>query len=504
MTESAYAQAIARTRETALLESAASILNWDQEVMMPPGGVEHRARELQLLARLAHERRTAPQLGDLLAQATEEVGTDGDPLCRANLRELRRRYERACRVPADLVAALAETTSLAQHHWAAARAASDFAAFEPWLTKVVALVRAKASCLRAADDAEDYDALLEEYEPSLRSAHLEPLFAPLLPRIRALLERHRTEPPRAAALDGKRFDVARQQTFVRAIATALGFDFTRGRLDLSTHPFCGGSHRGDVRITTRYAEDDLLDGLGSTIHEVGHGIYEQGLPAEHIGTPLGEAVSLGIHESQSRLYENQVGRGRAFWRFATPLLREHFGAAADGLDADTMFAAANRVRAGFIRVDADEVTYNLHVMVRCRIERDLIAGRLAVADVPAAWNAQYRDVLGLDVPDDRRGCLQDVHWSCGLIGYFATYTLGNLYAAQLFEAAGRAIGDLDAQFARGEFTPLREWLNANVHAHGQRHRAAELCERATGAPLSPEPFLRYLERKTDALFAGTP
>ena len=280
---------------------------------------------------------------------------------------------------------------------------------------------------------------------------------------------------------------------------AIGFDFARGRLDRSAHPFCTGAG-GDVRLTTRFAADNVIDALGSTMHEGGHGMYEQGLPETWLGTPLGEAVSLGIHESQSRFWENHVGRSRAFWQWAQPVACKHLGAAAERFDSEALFAAANVVTPSLIRVEADEATYDLHVMVRFELETALIAGDVAIADVPARWNELYAEYLGVEVPDDRRGCLQDVHWSCGLFGYFPTYTLGNLYAAQMAEAASKAVGDMDALLAQGEFAPLLEWLRSNVHGHGRRYSPAELCERATGSSLSAEPFLAYLDSKLGAAY----
>jgi carboxypeptidase Taq len=280
---------------------------------------------------------------------------------------------------------------------------------------------------------------------------------------------------------------------VREVLVAMGFSLERGRLDRSAHPFCTGTG-GDVRLTTRFTPEGLLDALGSTMHEGGHGLYEQGLATENLGTPLGEAVSLGIHESQSRLWENHVGRSRAFWRWCTGVLGRHVGDSVRA-DANTLFLASNRVEPGLIRVEADEATYDLHVLVRFQLERALLSGQLSTGELPAAWNAAYREQLGIAVPDDRRGCLQDVHWSCGLFGYFPTYTFGNLYAAQFMAAARKALGDLDAQFARGEFAPLREWLRQNVHRHGRRFPPGELCRRATGSALSPQPFLAHLERR---------
>jgi carboxypeptidase Taq len=284
------------------------------------------------------------------------------------------------------------------------------------------------------------------------------------------------------------------------VAESIGFDFNRGRLDRSTHPFCGGTHCNDVRMTTRYSERCVNDALGSTMHESGHGIYEQGLPFSRIGTPLGEAISLGIHESQSRMWENQVGRSRSFWNWLTPRMGELIGGDVSRFSQEDLYSAANVVEPGFIRVEADEATYNLHVMVRFEIERAVIGGSLEVAGIPAEWNRLYKELLGLEVPDDRRGCLQDIHWSMGAMGYFPTYTLGNLYASQFFEAACEQLPGLVDGFTRGEFNGLREWLRANIHAHGRRFAPAELVQQVTGKPLSAEPLMRHLEGKLRPLY----
>ena len=495
-----YERLIEHSKAVATLGSSAAVLGWDQETTLPPGGVEHRARQLAQLAELCHEWSTRPAVGEWLSACEADAELDPDA-AQPNVRELRREYDRATKLPKDLVAALAETTSLAQHAWAEARRASDFAAFEPWLTKVVGLVRRKAECLGHGDGGEPWDALADGFEPGLTGQQVEVLFAPLRQRLRALLDAllGASDPP-GTEFAREVLPIDAQERFVRRVVAAIGFDFERGRLDRSTHPFTIGIHPHDVRITTRFADDNLLDALGSTLHEGGHALYEQGLRAEHFGTPLGATVSLGIHESQSRLWENHVGRSAPFWRWCHPLLGEFFGDSLARYDADAVFRAANRVEPSLIRVEADEVTYDLHVMLRTDLERALLRGDLAPADVPAAWNEGFRALLGTEVPDDRRGCLQDVHWSCGLIGYFPTYTLGNLYAAQLWEAATRDLPDLDGQIALGEFGPLREWLRTSVHAHGQRWSAADLCVRATGAPLSAEPYLHALESKLNAVY----
>lgn len=494
---SAYDTLHEHFRQIHLLEGTAAILSWDQETMMPAGGVAFRGEQLAQLAGLGHRRRTDPKLGELLAAAADSLEGDEQAPARVNLREWNRDRERAMKLPAELVEEFARVSSVAQHEWAEARRDSDFARFKPWLEKLLELNRRKAECLgwdRAG--GEPWDALGDLYEPGLSAKDIESVFTPLASRLRALIAEIASAPKRPDdRFDRLELPEAQQEAFVRFVADAIGFDFSRGRLDRSTHPFCGGSHRNDVRLTTRFRSNLTLDALGSTMHECGHGIYEQGLSAEHLGTPMGEAASLSVHESQSRLWENQVGRSQPFWRWLTPKLDGFFGSAVAGLDAAAMYGAANRVEPGFIRVEADEATYNLHIMIRFDLERRMLRGDLAVDDLPAAWNEHYRNYLGLEVPDDRRGCLQDVHWSMGAMGYFPTYTLGTMMSAGLFEAAERAMPGLAEGLARGEFGPLREWLVANVHAHGRRHRFRELYQLVVGEAFSADPLLRYLEGK---------
>ncbi|MCA8973087.1 MAG: carboxypeptidase M32 [Planctomycetes bacterium] len=493
MPHAAYEALLTRQREAFLLGATSALLGWDQETYMPRGAGAIRADQLALLARLHHERATDLRVGDLLSACEDDPDCLADPDRAANVRELRRDFDRATKLPEALVGELAEVESRAQQAWAEARRNSDFGAFRPWLERMVALQQRKADCLAAAGTSR-WDALADLYEPGMRAADLTALFGPLRQRLVELRQRlDRGTRPDDTFVRAE-IDESRQEAFVRRVVTAMGFDFDRGRIDRSAHPFCTGTG-GDVRLTTRFHRDNVLDALGSTMHEAGHGLYEQGLAPEHLGSPLGEAVSLGIHESQSRLWENHVGRSRAFWQWCWPLAGEHLGPACAGQSAATAFAAANLVQPSLIRVEADEATYDLHVMVRFELEQALIAGDLAVADLPERWNALYRDYLGVEVPDDRRGCLQDVHWSCGLFGYFPTYTLGNLYAAQLAAAADRALGGLAPLLAKGEFAPLREWLREAVHRHGRRLSPGDLCLQATGAPLSSAPFFTYLESK---------
>ncbi len=502
-TSTAYDELIRLVKEASLLGSTAALLGWDQETMMPAGGLEHRSRQLAQLASMHHRLVTSPRIGELLAACEADDKVVGDPLhpSAVNVREVRRQYDRRTKLPTELVQELAQLTSLAQHQWAEARRDSDFARFRPWLEKVVELTRSKAKCFGWPADGEPWDALAEDYEPGCTAADVEKVFGPLRTRLAALIGDLTSSPTRPSnAFNELPIAIEQQERFVRFCSEQIGFDYTRGRLDRSTHPFCSGTHCNDVRMTTRFHENNVNDALGSTMHESGHGIYEQGLGAEHIGTPMGDAVSLGIHESQSRLWENQVGRSRAFWNWCHPKLTDFFGSAVSGLSLEDVYGSVNIVNPDFIRVEADEATYNMHIMIRFEIERALIRGDLAPADIPGVWNDKYKEYLGLDVPDDRRGCLQDIHWSSGSIGYFPTYTLGNLYAAQFFEQALEDMPDLHDRFEQGHFDSLKQWLNTKIHAHGRRYPAPELCVNVTGKPLSAEPLMRHLEGKLRPLY----
>lgn len=484
-------------RDAATLDSVVGLLSWDQETLMPPRGGALRAEQIASVSALVHERRTDPRLGEWIAQSEDDPGLRDDPARAANLREIRRQYDRATRLPGALVREMAETTSLAVQAWRDAREASDFAAFAPWLEKILHLSRAKAECYGTPPDGELYDALLDEYEPEMRAAEVERIFtglrARLAPLVAELLDSGRRPDDSPHRL---RIPVEQQQELNRRVAERIGFDFGGGRLDVSTHPFCQGLGPGDTRLTTRYQEDRFTDSLSSTLHEAGHGLYEQGLPKEDaFGQPLAESASFGVHESQSRLWENMVGRSLPFWEWTLPEADRVFGGQLAGYDAQALYRAVNLVEPSLIRVDADEATYNLHIMLRFDLERAMLHGDLPVAELPAAWNARVREDIGLEVPDDRSGALQDIHWAMGGVGYFPTYTLGNLYAAQLWAALRRELPDLDAGMRGGDFSALLGWLRVNIHALGHRYPAAELCRRIAGTPLSHEPLLTYLEEK---------
>ena len=499
---SAYDELGKRLREAQTLKTVAELLGWDQETLMPRKAAGFRAEEHALLSRLAHERATHPRLGELLVACASDDDLCADPAVVANLREIRRAYDRAVKLPVELVTEISETNSLALEAWKEARERDDFSHFLPWMKKQVALNRRKAECWGFGEGGELYDALLDDYEPETTAVAVERTFHPLRKELTPLIEALTSSPHRPSEAPF-RIDLpqAHQHAFNIVLLRRIGFDGEAGRLDTSTHPFSVGLGPGDTRITTRYRSDAFLDALGSTLHEAGHGLYEQGLPKERfVGQPLGEPLGLGIHESQSRLWENHVGRSRAFCHWVLPEMKRHFGAPLDPTTEDDLYAAVNVVRPNPIRVESDEATYHLHIMLRFDLERALIRDDLRPAELPAAWNERVKQDLGLDVQDDRRGCLQDVHWSMGAIGYFPTYTLGSLYAAQMWEAVLDAVPDLPAQIAGGEFGALLAWLRSNVHAHGRRFPAGELCQRVTGGPIGHEPLMRHLNGKLRPIY----
>lgn len=500
-TRKAYEALIEHAREASLLGGTASLLGWDQETGMPRLAAAHRGKQRAQLARLVHEMRTDARVDGWLATCEADPACTADPTAVAavNVRELRRDYDRSRKLPTSLVEALARASSAGLEAWKAARACSEFPQFVPALEQILALNRDKAACLGWPADGEPWDALADAYEPGITAREVDRVFGELAPRLVSLVGRIAATGRQPATVD-LAAPIEVQRRFVAKVIGHFGFDFDRGRLDISTHPFCSGSHPSDVRLTTRFREDDASDALGSTLHECGHGLYEQGLLEEHNGTPMGSAISLGIHESQSRMWENQVGRSRAFWTWCAPVAGEMLGKGAKAIDPEAAYRAANRVEPSFIRVEADEATYNLHILLRFGLERALIKGDLAAKDLPAAWNERFQRSLGLAVPDDARGCLQDIHWAMSLFGYFPTYTLGNLYAAQLYDQARTELPGLEDDFAHGQFARLRRWLAEQVHAHGKRYGAGELCRRITGRPVSAGPLLGYLEGKLVPLY----
>lgn len=485
----AYDDLMAFQRQTEALAQVAGRLGWDQETMMPEGAAGQRSEEIGALEAVLHARRTDPRLAEWLAMAKAP-----DAVGEAQLRQIRRSHARAMKVPARLAEEIATTMSLAQGVWADCRGREDVAGFLPTLRKVVDLKRAEGAALAAGGDP--YDALVDDYEPGMTGAAIAAMFDAMRPRLVSLRERvlGAKAPPGVVGTFGQDDQLA----LSRELATVFGYDWSRGRVDLAVHPFSSGSGH-DVRITTRVSETDPFNCLYSTIHEVGHAAYEQGIDADHALTPIGRGVSMGVHESQSRSYENQLGRSRAFTTWLYGRMREIFGDFGIA-DADGFYKAVNRVHPGYIRTEADEVHYNLHVMLRFDLERALIRGELDVADLEAAWNDRFRADFGVAVDRPSNGMLQDVHWSCGLFGYFPTYTLGNVYAGCLVKALRTEVPGLDSQMARGDVSAATGWLRERLQRHGGLYEPRDVVRRACGFEPSEAPLLDYLEAKFGEIY----
>ncbi|HLY21970.1 MAG TPA: carboxypeptidase M32 [bacterium] len=502
MSDSAPGRAVAALRShlatIADLRAAAAILRWDQETLMPPGGAEGRALQLATLARLAHERLVADESRRLL-DAAEAAARGADPASddAALVRVTRRDLDRAAKLPAEFVAEQRRVSAVATHVWREARRTNDFAVFRPHLEEVFRLARREAEYIGYA--GHPYDALVDRYDPGVTARELETLFGRLLevvvPLVRGIASRAGAVDP--AVLDAG-FDEAAQRTFALEMVEAFGYDTRRGRLDLSAHPFSTKFHRDDVRITTRYGR--RLSAVFGVFHESGHAMYSQGTAPALERSPLAEGAGSGIHESQSRMWENLVGRSRAFWEYAFPLLRRAFPEQLESADAERVYRAVNHVEPGLIRVSADEVTYNLHIVLRFELEKALLTGDLAVRDLPEAWGGRMRTFLGLTPPDDTDGVLQDIHWSSGLVGSFPSYTLGNVASAQLFDAARRAHPSLLDDIRAGRFAALYGWMRDHVYVHGRKFLPSELLQRATGSVLTAEPYVGYLRAKFTDLY----
>jgi carboxypeptidase Taq len=490
MSSAAYLQLCARSREVYLLRSVAGVLSWDFETYLPSKAVPYRADQLSYLEAKAHTLLTEPCVGDWL-KAAEQFGFDPGSEEGANIREWRRSYDRATKIPVALVEEFEKTRTIAREAWVQARAASKFSLFQPNLEKLVELTRQKADLWGYRESP--YDALIDDYEPGITAGQVRPVLDELRVALVDLLSQIPDQSVPENFLDGH-YPIDGQQAFSKEIAAAFGYDFSAGRIDTTMHPFATTLGPHDQRITTRYNVRRFEVSLYGVMHETGHALYEQGLPPDRVGLPSGDAVSLGIHESQSRLWENHVGRTPQFWhlwhatacKYLPDLARYSPASLAD---------CVQRVAPSFIRVEADEVTYDLHILLRFEMELALVEGRLKVKDLPEAWNARFHELFGLIVPDDARGVLQDIHWSLGSLGYFPTYTLGNLNAAQLMFAAEQIIPGLPDQLAQGNYAPLLRWLRETIHQHGRRYLPAELMRKATGEPTQARYRIEYLRSK---------
>ncbi len=488
------------------LSSAGALLSWDQETYMPPGGGGARAEQLSVLGTLVHEKRVGEGMKRLLSQwldlETGKIqggGSVWDEPAYGLLREVWTDYSKRLKLPSDFVRRIGKAASLSHQVWVEARKKNDFSLFAPHLKIMIALKKEEASYLGYADSP--YDPLLDSYEPGMTVKQVVPLFTALKAELVPILEKVVASQvkPKGDFLCFS-YPVERQLTFGQEILKAMGYKFQDGRQDISAHPFTTSFHPTDVRMTTRVDEKDLCSSLFSSIHEGGHALYEQGLPPEHFGSPLGEAISLGIHESQSRLWENCVGRSRPFWQHFYPILQEHFSDQLKNINLDEYYAGINIVRPSLIRVEADELTYNLHIMVRFEIEKALIEGDLDVDALPGVWKEKMKEYLGVVPESDADGVLQDVHWSGGAIGYFPTYTLGNLYAAQIFRQAKKEIPELCPQIEMGDLLTLKRWLNKKIHRWGRQYPSEDLLQRVTGESLNPRYFIEALKEKFGEIY----
>ncbi len=483
--------------EIADLNAAAAVLGWDQNTYMPPGGAEARGHQLATLSKIAHLKFTSPETGKLIEEIQKE-GLDPDSDDAALVRVVAREYEKATRVPPEFVAEFAQVTSRAHEAWVEAKGKSDFSIFRPHLEKIVELTRQYITFFPPADHP--YDILLDNYEPGMKTAEVKEIFDQLRPRqvelIRAISQRPQVDDS-FLHLD---YEKQKQWDFGVEVITRFGYDWKRGRQDESPHPFTTSFSIHDVRITTRFLPKDGVSALFSTMHEAGHALYEQGIDPAYERTPLASGASLAIHESQSRMWENLVGRSLPFWEHFYPRFRELFPVQLGNVDLMTFYKGINKVQPSLIRVEADEATYNLHIMLRLEIEIALVEGNLQVKDLPEYWNTKMQEYLGLTPPNDAQGVLQDIHWSMGSIGYFSTYALGNLISVQLWEKIHQDIPDLDDQIRRGEFGALLSWLREKIHRHGRKYEPQQLVQRVTGSKITPEPYLRYLRQKFGAIY----
>ncbi|MFT4549392.1 MAG: carboxypeptidase Taq [Verrucomicrobiales bacterium] len=486
----AYQSLTELSKEIALLSSTASVLGWDQETFLPPKGVAYRADQMAQLSGMVHRKATSTEFGELISKCEDEQPADGSPQA-ANVREWRWNYDRDTKLPSEFVEGFQKAKSLAMQAWQAARKDNDFDAFRPHLEKVIQFNREKAD--HWGYETCRYDALLDTYERGVTTTQLTATFDELKQELvgiaAAAHEKSKSIP--ADRLIGH-YPISAQKQFNQEVAAAFGFDFEAGRIDTTTHPFCTGLGPADTRLTTRYDESDFTSSLYGVMHECGHGLYDQNLPAEFHGTPVGNAVSLGIHESQSRLWENHVGRKPEFWMHWFDRAAEIFPPLRK-LDAAQVAESITRTQPSFIRVEADEVTYDLHVLLRFEIEKKLIAGDLEASDVPAAWNELCENLLGLKVEKHTDGCLQDIHWSMGAIGYFPTYTLGNLNAALLYKQALAEKPEIPKELAGGEYTTLLDWMKQHVHHPGSQHLPKDLLKNATGSDLNAKAHLEHLK-----------
>lgn len=495
----AYEILLEHSLEITRLISISQALGWDQRTCIPPKGHGHRSEQLALLAKLRHQRMTDPRIGEWLSCVEKSPLTENpESISSVNIRGWRRSFDRITKIPERLAVELAKASSETQSFWEKAKPENDWKGFAPMLESLVDLKREQAQAL--GYDEDPYDPLLDGFEIQETAASLAPIFYKLIDRLKSLLEKIMSAGPLPKTpIDGAFFPVSDQEAFCKYVAEALGYDFDAGRLDVAAHPFTSGIGPGDVRITTRYSETHFSQSFFAVVHETGHALYHQGLAMEYWGQPFCSPISLGINESQSRMWENIVARSKGFWEYFKDAASERFDCFRI-TGVDDLYRAFNRVEPGFIRVEADEVTYNLHILLRFRLERELIAGKLEVKDLPEAWNLEFSNLFHMTPPDHSNGVMQDVHWSAGMIGYFPTYTLGNLYSAQFSAKAESDLGEFDEIFRQGKFMDLLNWLRENIHSQGSRYYPRDLAKMVTSEDLNPEYFIRYLEEKYSRIY----
>lgn len=485
-----------RLRRIADLSYASAVLNWDQETYMPPKGAELRSQQLATLSGITHEMITDPTLGKLIRELVAD--TSLNDVEKRNVQETLRGYEKNLKYSTAFVENMSVAVSNAFQSWDKARKANDFSIYQPYLEKLVELKREESELL--GYEAHPYDAQLDQYEPGARTAALDVVFSDVREQLQGLLKEIAAAKQNDDSVMHQLFPKDRQWDFGIALLKQMGYDFDAGRQDISSHPFTTNFSPEDVRVTTRINEHNLAEMIWSCIHEGGHALYEQGIPASEYGLPSGEYLSLGIHESQSRLWENNVGRSLPYWQHNFALLQHYFPQQLANCDAMQFYKAMNKVTPSLIRTNADELTYHFHVLIRYEIEKALFEGKIKVAELPEYWNARYKEYLGIDVPSNDKGVLQDIHWSHGSFGYFPTYSLGSFYAAQFYDAAAKAIPNLEEQIAAGQLLPLLEWLRTNIHRHGKTYSADELCTRVTGSTLDFRYFMAYARKKYTPLY----
>lgn len=496
-TQSDYTKLLEELKRLDRLASIGAIVGWDEHVNMPSDSAPLRAEQNAVFSEIYHREAASAALGELIGKVEAAKGRL-TPEQEAVVRDARKDYDRRTKIPAEFAARRAKSASLAYQAWVKAREEDDYAAFQPYLEEQLQLAIEETSYL---DVGNAYDYWVDQFDPGMNCATIERLFGELQPELKGIVDTILACPDQPDTSMFKGFPIDKQETFLREVVAAMGFNFKKGRLDVAIHPFCGG-HPQDTRMTTRYNADNPLDSLSSSMHETGHALYEQGLRDEYAGSALGSAVGMAVHESQSRIWENQVGRSRAFWKCWEPRYRELFSKQLQPVSSEDLYRAVNKVGLTPIRVDADEVTYNLHIMIRFELEKRLFSGELQTKDLPEAWNEASTRILGYTPRNNREGCLQDVHWSGGMFGYFPSYSLGNIVAGQLWYSIKEAIPGLNDQFAAGDYQPMLKWLRENVHSKGRRHYTLEFTREVTGQELSPRFLVRYLKERYLPLYGN--